>query len=480
MVRRKIEKLAFIAMATALFGATSVQAADITDVLDAADEVYLEGQLVKDPFDISVTPSFRQRIEKAKLKREFADTASSTVRLLNELEYKRIVNVLDIDLEIGLFHDLSFRMGIPIVISDQQSYKFDTSSDNTAFHVTKNSSWFSPSTIDASRPYRFFDLDTAETLNGVKRSGLGDISFGLAWSPYNSERHFIPERPWEGNSGRSTVILAFDYVAPTGKARAIDNSDVGSGVHEFIFSVAASHRYKFVDPYVGLKFGLPLGTSKVFKDFGPNQIRKEPGMWGRFDLGIEFIAYESLKLDYQRLVKIDLRAYAKYTSEGRVMSELMDAFGKGDCAQGTAGSLGEGCGYLAQRWSNAGSQYSEFAQNGASFTGLLKEDGIYDNEGYATVGGAINLVIQPVQYLQIFGGASVDYSQNHFITFTKVGRDRYGYEDGNRTNGGDGVVSDTIDELNPTYSKVLDKSGSRIKRTESLNIEWFVGLKLMY
>lgn len=475
-----MEKLALVAFATALFGTTTVQAAEITNVLDAADEVYLEGQLVKDPFDIALTANFRQRIEKAKLKREFADTSSNTVRLLNELEYKRIVNIFDIDLEVGLFHDLSFRMGIPIIISDQQSYKFDTSSDKIEYQVSKDSSWFSPQTLSDSHPYRFFDLGNGETLNGSKRSGLGDMSFGLAWSPYNTERHFIPERPWEGNTGRSTVTLAFDYVAPTGKARAIDNSNVGSGVHEFIFSVAASRRYKYVDPYIGLKYGLPVGMSKSFKDFGSNQIRKEPGMWGRFDLGIEFIPYESLALDFQRFVKIGLNVYAQYTAEGRVMSELMDAFGQGNCIEGTAGNLPEGCGYLNERWSNAGSKYTEFAEKGAAFNGILKEDGIYDTEGYASIGGTINLIIQPVQYLQIIAGTSIDYTQNHFITFTKVGRDRYKYVDGVRENGGDGIVSSTIDELNPTYSKALDKSGSRIKRTESLNIEWFVGLKFMY
>ena len=114
----------------------------------------------------------------------------------------------------------------------------------------------------------------------------------------------------------------------------------------------------------------------------------------------------------------------------------------------------------------------------------VMEDGLFDYEGFATVGGAINLSIQPIQYVQINAGVAVDYSQNHFITFTKIGKDRGTF---NTTTGKldsdqkDGLVMDNVlEERNPTYSKALDATGSRIKRTESLNLDWSVSLTLMY
>lgn len=481
MVHGNVRKLAFLTTAMGTLIASQAMAADLTDVLDAADEVYLGNELVSDPFDISLTPKFSQRHEWAKLKREYYEGKTKQMRLLNELEYKRVVNEFDIDLEIGMFHDLSFRMGIPIIISDQASYKFDTSSDKPEFQINKTNSWFSPDHTDTNRPYRFFDLNEGETLKGRDRSGLGDMTFGIAWSPYNTERHFIPERPWEGNTGRSTVTLAFDYKAPTGKMRKIDNSSAGNGAHELIFSVAASHRFAFVDPYIRLQYGLPIGTDSAYPEYGANQTRVDPGMWGRIDLGIEFIPYESIAKDFQRFVKIDLRGYFKYTGEGRAYSELADAFGKGNCYQ-TDGK-DSACAWVSNKWSNAGADNIASVANG-TYTGMYKEDGLFDYEGFGAIGGALNLTIQPIQYISIIAGVAVDYEQNHFITFTKLGKDRHTFnKTGQLTDEGqkDGLITENaIEERNPTYSKALDAVGSRIKRVESVNLEWFVGLKLMY
>ena len=126
MVRNKLQ---FLAALTAVFATAMTaetiepriaSAADITDVLDAADEVYLEDELVSDPFDISLKPIFKQRREWSKIKREFRNGSTYTdgtdnkfgdnqTHLYNELEYERVINEFDIDLEIGLFHDLSFQ-----------------------------------------------------------------------------------------------------------------------------------------------------------------------------------------------------------------------------------------------------------------------------------------------------------------------------------------------------------------------------------
>ncbi len=493
MVRSGYKWATILALGAGILGAGTAQAADITDVLDAADAVYLDDELVDDPFDIALTPTFKQRHEWAKLKREYTDTETQKIRLLNELEYERVINEFDIDLEIGLFHDLSFRMSLPIIISDQQSYKFDTSSDDPLYQITKAGtknedgdlvgiSWFSPKNTDDMHPYRFFDLNDGDVLKGNKRSGLGDMSFGIAWSPYNTERNYIPDRPWKDETGRSTFTLAFDYVAPTGKTRAIDNSNPGNGVHEFQFSVAASHRFSFIDPYIGLKLGVPVGTSD-FKDYGANQVRQDPGIWGKIDLGIEFVPYEALHKDFQRYVKIDLRGYFKYNGEGRTFSELMDAFGQGTYAVDDAtGIFGTDHGYLAEKWSNAGSSRTDLAEG--KLAGIpLKEDGMFDYEGYATLGGGLNLYIQPIQYVEIRAGVNVDYAQNHFITFTKIGKDRVTYKDDGTVDPShkDGYVTDTlVEERNPTFNSALDRVGNRIKRTESLNLEWFVGLRLMY
>lgn len=491
MVRANVKKFSLLVVLAAMLGTSTAYSAELTDVLDAADKVYLEDKLVDDVFDISLTPIFRQRYEWAKIKKEAQD--SDRIRLLNEMKYERIVNTLDIDLEVGLYHDLALRASLPIVLKDQQSYGYD----DDKFMGTNNqgqpeetwvsgaNSYFSPTTLDNTHPYRFFDLTEGEMLKGASRSGLGDLKVGIAWSPINTERRYDPNEPWKDNTGRSTVTLAFDYVAPTGKTMKIDNKAVGRGLHELIFSVAASHRFKYVDPYIRLQYGLPLNSGKsAFKDFGRNEIRKSPGMWGRADLGIEFIAFEKRKLDFQHSVKIDLRGYFKYVGEGREYSELMDAFGTNDkCRDITQDAAkNNGCGWVTSKWSNAGKDnYESFAKG--NYTGTFSEDGLYDNEGYAVVGGSLNLYIEPVQYVRIIAGVAADYEQNHFITFTKVGKDRGTAVTGQPFNSAqpDGVVTDSaFEERNPTFNTLLDSVGRRVRKTEALNLEWFVGLKLMY
>ena len=90
MVHGNVRKLAFLTAAMGTLIASQAMAADLTDVLDAADEVYLGNELVSDPFDISLTPKFSQRHEWAKLKREYYEGSTKQMRLLNELEYKRL------------------------------------------------------------------------------------------------------------------------------------------------------------------------------------------------------------------------------------------------------------------------------------------------------------------------------------------------------------------------------------------------------
>ena len=481
---RNLKNLAILSAMCAAMAASDAMAADVTDVLDAADEVYLGSEKVSDPFDISLTPKFVQRLEWAKLKREYNDQTNRDIRLLNELEYGRTINEFDVDLEVGMYHDLALRVHLPIIISDESTYKFDTTSDKEEFKIDPSKSTLAPTDgLGGDRTYKFFNLEAEQKLTSKKRSGIGDMGFGIAWSPYNTERHFIPERPWERNTGRSTITLAFDYFAPTGSTRGIDNTNVGSGTHELQFTVAASHRFPFVDPYIRLQYGLPLATDD-YKEYGENQARVKPGMWGRIDLGIEFIPYESIDVKFQRNVKIDLRGYFKYNAEGRRYMELSDALATNEACMGISTdqlAAHPECGWMAEKWSNAGDQWQDLGNT--KYNGILKEDGLYDYEGYAVVGGSLSLSIMPIQYVTIIAGVSADYEQDHFVTFTKIGKDRVTYNGENNIDPDhkDGVVTDTlVQERSPTFSGALDRVGQRIKRVESFNLEWFVGLKLQY
>ena len=517
MVRNQFKIFALTAAAVGTLASATAMASDYTDVLDAADQVYLENEegqivLVDDVFDISLNATFNQRLEWAKLKREYQDPNLKRTRELNELDYKRITNTIDLDLEIGLFHDLSLNVSMPIVISDQRQYRFDSTdvweydADGQNRHKTgevtsaSKDSYFAGNTragydvhdtaYDAGgTQYKFFDLQDNTWLKGKKRSGIGDMTFGIHWNPYNTERNYIPDRPWRDETGRSTMLLAFDYTAPISEAANTENKKVGSGVHELKFTFAASHRFKYVDPYIGVIFGLPIDRESDYHDYGSNQPRKGPGMWGRADLGAEFIPYEHMHTDFQRFVKFDLGLFFRYNSEGRAYSELGDAFATSDCyktnlTNGVADN--PKCQWVAEKWGSGGSANVDKLASG-NYSGSVMDDGFYDYDGYGVLGASLKMVIQPVQYVQILAGASFDYTQDHFITFTKPGRDtictvQTGDKADKCTNlKKDGSVDlSRVEERNPTYNGVLDAPGRRIKRAESFGLDWFVGLKVMY
>jgi len=508
---------------------SSVQAAEITDVIDAADEDVYDGKIVEDLFDFHIEPTFKQTYEQAKITREANCTGGAdrcqnedTILINKELRYQRVVNELDLEFELSIYKDLEFHVLLPIIFSDTTSLKYAKNAGKACEFdidpynpkcVDETNSTVDPSdnriVADAGdgndfTTYRYFDVpdENDKWLDGPGRGGLGDLTFGIDWSPFNDQRDQLHEDPWCRNNGRSTLTLGFDYTAPTAAVMKADpkNENVGRGVHELGLHVATSRRFNYVDPYMQFSFALPIPTDSIFKDYGGGQERVGPGPSGDLTFGIEIVPWEQANADFQQKFIIDLRGHFTYVGEGRDFGPFFDALGSSACQSKTLAEVQPGgaspeCGWLAEKWSNAGFEnLRAIDQYSASYdpNHTLKDDGLTSYEGYGRFGASLGFNIQPIQYVQIRAGLGLDHNQEHFLTFGKAGTDvrgRVEIEPGNPSAGTrpddsapkDGTVSfDDIKERNPVYNPTYDSVGSRFRIEEWTVFTWNVGLAFQF
>ncbi len=543
---------------TLLHVGQTASASELTDVLDAADSDFYvdpitgERKEAKDPVDFNIGITFAQTRERMKINREKCargDTCPTDGGLYNkELRYDRSISQMNIDLEAGIYKDLEFHVRIPIVFSDQRKYKyalndeaaceFDTNKDDPKC-VNGTNSTVDPSddriTADAQGgdpeldsfagaspnfgTYRYFDIPgDKDWLNGVERSGLGDVTIGLDYAIWNDDRYYRdvgPESPWYRESGRSTLTVGFDYTMPTGEVSKGGNSGVGQGVHWLKWRVAASRRYEYVEPYTQFSFTLPLPASDtVFKDYGGGQERVGPGVRGDITAGIEFIPWEQKELSTEmrsefadpiysgehRKVTIDLRALFGFVAEGREYGPLFDALNGTQCNGLALGDLTARpeCGWLAEKWSNAGFEnvgrlnpFRNDSQTGNNqdLAHPLTEDGITDYEGYGYVNASLGVAVQPTKWVQLRTHFGLGYQQDHFLTFAKAGKDVRGRSDLNTESvtvpgdqfGKDGTVSfDDIKERNPVYNPKYDAVGRRFRSAENTIFNWDIALVVQF
>ncbi|MEE2789716.1 MAG: hypothetical protein VX589_20415, partial [Myxococcota bacterium] len=127
-------KWVFISLLTTLVCYAPLHAAEVTDVIDAADG--------DDPFDLRAEVEFRRSLRRAKITREFqcgyAEFANNSTGLdpcpggpqygsllhVKELRFERVVQELVPTLRFGLWHDLELLIEAPIVLANEQTVRF--------------------------------------------------------------------------------------------------------------------------------------------------------------------------------------------------------------------------------------------------------------------------------------------------------------------------------------------------------------------
>ena len=486
---------------------TSAGAADLTDVVDAADD--------NDPFDLHIEPSFRQVLKSAVIRREYPcnpdpnadldrfprlDTRCSepSVVFRKEVDAQREINALDVDVQIGLFKDVELHLTLPFVFSDQRTLRYaDSDAGRGVEPVTPDNSSIDPSderivrdittngSTDLNRQsfttFRYFSLAGEGNL-GVERKGFGDMTLGLAWNPFNQER----------DDTKATLKLAFDYLIPTGEIAKPGNEGVGRGIHELKWTIASSKRFKYLEPYFGVSYIVPFAKDdSLFQNEGVGQTLLEPGQRAEVTFGSEFVPFENVKTG-QRFV-IDLGVHYNYTAEGRDYEPLFDALNSSECNGVTPNQIREAIEVVRDPDRNADRATINTAacrwildqpgnaEGGAVFDPNLDDvgevpfahDGILDYEAYATFGAHLRLAFQVTPYVVFGGQIHIEHDQEHFITAARTGVDSEADEDPT-------VKFDDPNERNPHHNPNVDAVGNRFRIEESFNLSWSVNLTTQF
>ncbi len=491
------------------FDANEAVAADVTDVVDAADG--------DDPFDFHIEPRFTQTRRSAVIRREYpcdpsdnadlnrnprldTDCGEPSVVFRKEMDYERITNQLDIDVQFGLYKDVEFHLTFPLVFSDQRVLRYADLDSLQEFVDASNSS-VDPSDsrirddIQANVPnsgasddlsrqffstFRYFSL-AGDGNKGPTRKGFGDMKLGIAWNPFNRER----------DDTKSTLMLGFDYVLPTGEIARAGNEGVGRGVHELQWTLAASKRFRYLEPYFSLKYVLPIAASNsLFEKEGPGQTLISPGQRAEFLFGSEFIPYEEPEFGRKFVINVGL-SFA-YQAEGRDYNPLFDALSSSECNGLTPNQIraaieavrdpnapadGATINRAACRWildEPGNAQGNPVYDPNANEFGDVPyfHDGLLDHEAYATFGASLKLAFYPSEYVSIGLNLGIRHEQEHFITTARTGVDS---DDDNDT-----VKFDDPNERNPHHNPNVDSVGNRFRVEETIIFNWGLDLALQF
>lgn len=454
-----------------------VFAAELTDVLDAADD--------NDPYDFNLEVSYDRTEEWGMIQREYHcsntrwtpdgtpyplppggsgydGNCANADRIVSarEMDYRHTVDLMNLRARFAIWRDLEFRFLMPIVISDQTSLDLaGTGGDPKAKPVKSycvKGQDCSPSSIyrtDAAGVPDYVNSLFELPHTGPQRSGIGDLQFGLAWSPWNAER----------DDTVATWVLSLNYLAPTAGVMEKDNTAVGRKVHELTIGTQMSRRFSKLDPYLGFDFTMVFNSPKsLFVDYGRGQTLVSPGNRFGIEFGTEVVPWEN-RPKHQKF-SLDFGGRFGYQFEGRDYTPIFSALGTSKCNEESSN-----CSLTTRKGVGDGST-------------MYSTDGITDIEQYGQVWGWFGFNVQAAQFVKFRAQVNVSHQFDHFLTNADSGKDNRRNEKGAdgeyiyRT----GYIDEGTEEENPVFNPNLDMAGRRLRLAEHLNLTAFVMAALTF
>ena len=401
---------AWLLAAVALL-ATGVRAAHVTDVATAADE--------KHPLELDLDATYEHVRTLTTIARE--QGAAQT----EELKHVRTLDLVDLRLALGVWHDLELHAFAPLAIRDLQEWRQAGATSTLSTNTVSPSGCASAGACTAVNPIL--------PVNGKsQRSGFLDPTVGVTWGVINEERE-LRLRPELFPPGKpvSTWVIGVDWTFPMpgGKLDVPSTSTAGAEsrkAHLLTAWTAFSKRYRVLEPYLlfsvtaplSAKYGFDDCNAPVLADVAPancagawkGQTGYKPPYEALFSLGTELVALESADLD-QRL-SFEVRGDVKWHGPARDYTQVSDALGKLTYA-----------------------------------------------DEYVTTGGQVGLYgrLSRWVHLRVYGSVAVDSA--HVLTHEDVGDDKNG--DGKITiSGGSGQAAP---DQNPLYDFRVDQVGRRLR-----------------
>ncbi|HYH99770.1 hypothetical protein [Hyalangium sp.] len=325
-------------LAALLLGAPlGAQAAEVTRIASSFDE--------DDPFDLFLDVRFRRTQTHTKVTREqlsdqivnpeAPDDEEFTPGRIErpEVWHRGSDTRLDIALAIGLYKDLEFSFGLPLILQQNDNYAFVSDTNDSNSTIINNR--LNPDGSTTVSPRSLFTVPSTS-----KRGGLGNMRFGLAYAFFNQNR----------DDTKPMWLIGLDYELPTAKQRdpSLDNTgddrgNVGDRVHKYTFYTSFSRKMGVADPYFKAHYTVPVQGPGIYSNCFDGESQGVPGncfvgKWTRKETGIkaphvtgflfgsEFTAFSD-KNKGQKFA-LDVRAIGTYVSSGRYYNELSAALGK--------------------------------------------------------------------------------------------------------------------------------------------------------
>ncbi len=313
-------------------------AAELTRVASSFDEGHPFGLFVDLGFDRS------QRLVSI-LREVHTGPPDNFLAVQPELRYASTDYRLNLDLHAGLWHDIEFHYGIPLVFSQTEEWWLSSLQPSATSSVLNSCVRADGTLLSATCPtsgagaQAMFPTTGISNLAGtpqVFRGGFGNMRFGMSWAAFNQMR----------DETKPTWAVGLEYEAPTADrlnptdpATETARGAVGDRIHKYQLWTSFSRRIGAVDPYVKVDWTLPYrGPGWYSNCDNPDPTRMAaPGNcgsqeWDRDATGIqapytaqitagsEFVVFDQ-PAKKQRFT-VDARGYTRYVSEGRYYNEL--------------------------------------------------------------------------------------------------------------------------------------------------------------
>lgn len=425
--------LSAVVLSAAVVCPSLASAAEVTRLASSFEE--------EKPLGLFLDVDFERTQTRSKIVREATqDSGGYHVEDVAEAWYRKIDSRLNFDLRVGLYRDVEFRAGVPLVFQQDETWDFVKGNSPANSTIFSNQLCANGQTgPGCAQP--LFAIPTS-----TYRGGLGNLRFGLSWAVFNQVR----------DETKPTWVLGFDYEAPT--AERLDPSlptspdargGFGDRNHRYTFSTALSRRIGVADPYFRASYTVPVRGPGAYSNCEHPDARSMAvpencgkGPWSRDETGIhapqtaavlfgtELHAYDNPKK--QQGFFIDLHGSARYVGPGRYYNALSGALGK-----------------------------------------------LLSTEDYLLIGGGVGLNAKPADFFRLFATTNVSYATEHLLTAESVGQD---------VNGNGAVdlpdFSNPADpnriEVNPNYDLRVDSPSHRFRASEMSVFELRLGAEFSF
>jgi hypothetical protein len=418
-----------------------------------------------DEFDLHVTIDYALDVRSGTVQREVVGAAGTAptdpLPLVDDLTYSSTRHTLTPRVELGLFHDLSLGLALPIVIRDSRELALDGIAADASSTVADG---LLPMTgFDADDPSGpgFTNPTDSTIFRGPTRAGLDQVHLALAWAPMNQEK----------DDTKPTWKLIASLGLPIGTEMELDRMDpdsstgVGRGLWEVTLKTTVAKQLSWAEPFVELWWTAPFNETEdsAFTDlgFGSRRASAQQNAGTRFG----FEAYALNKPEEHQRISLELSALFQANFEGRAYTEMWEVFSYAGDAR-ASGPL-----VLDEDPVTAGQQ-------------AYSHPGVSNVENYLTFGGRAGIRAQIGEKVRFGAAFGLYHDQSHIISFADAGTDKPTCRGGATPPACEASSNDVVDpgtdEVNPHYAPTIDLVGHRYRLDGATDYMLLVDARVLF